>query len=220
MWQAFRAGKALVSPAEAAEIAAKNPDLCRVCLNQGDGPQAKAGIAGGIANGWPVPKDQAGWEAGSYGLGDILGSTAVWTGIEDAKTAPKTYSRALLPLIDLPAKTAMQRYDVQTWVIGVQIWQFLNGTPYKVLVPAKESANGDSYNTWGNIFSAYAAPAQYVQGQGQAAKARYLERAMELGIDLTEVAFPWPPGKSYKHGTAFAPVKNSGPRCRTTSAAT
>lgn len=199
-WQAFRAGQALVAPDLAADIAASHPQLCRLCLNVGDKAASTALIEKNVALGWPEPKDAAGWKAGSRGLGDILGGTAVYQGIEDAALGNKQYALSRLPLINLPAKDAMERTDVQAWLLGVLVWQFLAGVDYKVLASGKENDDGDSYNTWGNIFSAWAAPAKFKAGQGAEAKARYLERALECGIDLTKVAYPWPKGKSYKYG--------------------
>ncbi|PCC66471.1 alpha/beta hydrolase [Nannocystis exedens] len=204
-WQAFRATQPLVSTAQAATIAAAHPDLCRLCVTPADGPKSAQRIDANLANGWPVPKDVAGWKVGSYGLGDVLGASAVWQGIEDAKTGPGQYDRARMPLIDLEAAAAMQRWDVQGWLGAVLIWQHLSG-PLKVLVPGKEANPGDSWETWGNLFSAYADPAGFAQGQGLPAKQRYLARATEIGIDLAAVAFPWPPGKSYKHPDAFSPL--------------
>ena len=199
-WQAYRANQPIVSTAEAQQIIKDHPDLCQPCLNPADGPSSAFRIDKNIKSGWPAPADLAGWKAGSRGLGDILGSTAVWQGIEDASLGNHQYVRGRLPLLDLNAKEAMERLDVQAWLAGVIVWQFLAGVQYKVLASGKEAANGDSYNTWGNIFSAWAAPDKYVQGQGQDAKLRYLARAEECGIDLSQVDYPWPPGKSYKYG--------------------
>jgi predicted esterase len=196
-WQAFRAGKNPVTPAEAATIAAANPNLCRMCFNPGDGPDSAAQLANAVApkeeggNQWPVPKDFSGWAAGSYGLFDILGATAVYAGIHQKFT----------PLLDMPsAAEAMKRWDVQGFAAGYIIWRLLYSDLYDVLVPGPNAPNGDSRSTWGYIFSAYAGPSNFVakNGEAKAATERYLARAQEIGIDLTKVAYPWPPGTSYK----------------------
>lgn len=198
-WQAFRAGQPIVDLLEAASIAEKNPELCRQCFNPLDGPASKVQIDKNIAGGWPKPKDYDGWIAGSFGLFDILGASAVWAGIMTGKS---------LPLINLNAAEAMRRYDVQGFVAAAIIRQFLFSEKYSVLVPGANAVNGNSKQTWTNIFAAWAQPDNFAKGLQSAKDAgeRYAARAAECGIDLAQVAYPWPPGQKYdvKNWTAQA----------------
>lgn len=196
-WQAFRAGKALVAPSEAKAIAEANPNLARTFLNKGDAAASLALLEkntkpkseGGA--GWPKPKDFSGWAAGSYGLFDILGASAAHAGIHQGFT----------PLVDEPsAAAAMATWRVQGFVAAYIVWRFLFSDIYSVLVPGVNAPNGNSLETWANIFSAWAGPANYVKqnAESKAARQRYIDRAGEIGIDLSKVAYPWPPGTSYK----------------------
>ena len=196
-WQAYRAGQAKVSRDEAAKIAAANPDLARTFLNKGDAQASRALLERGVkpkdegGNGWPRPKDYDGWAAGSYGLFDILGGTAAFAGIHQGFT----------PLIEVPsAAAAMATWPVQGFVAGYVVWRFLYSDLYDVLVPGPAATQGDSAASWANIFSAWATPFGYVQKSPEAlaARQRYMDRADEIGIDLSQVAYPWPPGVSYK----------------------
>lgn len=194
-WQAYRAGQALVSPTEAAQIAAAHPELCRMCQNfsASEGNSSKAGIDNIVSDGYPKPVDYANWIRGSAGLLDVLGSTFVYAGSAQGKS--------YLPFVSAPnAIAAWQSYADQLSVGGYLIYRFLYG-PYKVLVPGAnaEPAQQDSTNTWGNIFAAYATPSGFQNNSptSQQAKANYIARAGEIGIDLAKVAYPWPPGKSY-----------------------
>lgn len=191
-WQAFRALKPYVTTAQAAEIAAANPELARFFVNKNDGPSAKKGIDQGIDQGWPVPVDRAGWSSASFGLFDILGSSAVWAGIH-------TDAKSWLPYVKVPsAAAAMKTYEVQGGAASYIVYRLLY-SKYKVLDPGVAAANGNSLQTWGNIASAYAGPAAYAAGTQAAldAKTRFLARAVEIGIDLAAVAYPWPPGMTY-----------------------
>lgn len=198
-WQAFRAKQPFVDKATAAKIAAASPQLCRNCFNPGDGASSKKLLDANIAQGWPKPTDYDGWAAGSYGLFDILGAVAVHAGVH---TDPK----GSLPLVTmLHAADAMKRYDVQGFAASYIVRRLMYSEKYKVLVPGVQApANTqDPKQTWGNIFSAYAAPDDFSKGT-QAAKDRkslFLARADEIGIDLAKVAYPWPPGITYKAPT-------------------
>ena len=187
-WQAWRADQALVDIVAAADLATKNPELCRLCFNPGDGADSKERLDKNIKAGWPTPKDYAGWAAGSYGLFDILGAVAVYSGILTGKT---------LPLINLDAAPAMRRYDVQGLAAASIIRQLLFSEKYPVLVGGVNNAKGDSLNTWGNVFAAWAQPDNFSKGKAQDVKERYLKRAVECGVDLAAVAYPWPPGQKY-----------------------
>jgi len=193
-WQAFRAMQPYVTTAQATAIAAANPELARNFFNAGDGLSAKKGIDQGIDQGWPVPVDRAGWSSGSFGLFDILGSSAVWAGVH-------TDAKSWLPYVKVPsAKAAMRTYEVQGGAASYIVRRILFSDKYKVLDPGVQAANGNSLQTWGNIASAYAAPDAYASGTQSAVdrKTRFLARAVEIGIDLAAVAYPWPPGVTYK----------------------
>jgi predicted esterase len=201
-WQAYRALQPYVTTAEAAAIAAAHPELCRLCFNAGDAAASKKLLDLNIngPNHWPTPLDYKGWAAGSYGLFDILGATAVYAGIHTDSPAEK------LPLMQMAsAAEAMKRYDVQGFALSYIVRRILVSTKYKVLKPGANApaATQDSYQTWGNIFSAYAGPDNYAKGNQASidAKTRYLARAKEIGIDLAKVAYPWPPGAVYKAPT-------------------
>lgn len=194
-WQAWRAKKPLVTPAEAAALAAANPDLCRLCLNKGDaGASAKILDAAIWQQGWPAPKDLAGWKAGSYGLGDMLGGVAVYTGIH-------TDPGGLADFLQAPDAAKFIR---QWWASGMasaySVRRILLSPDYSVLIGGVNSDNGDSFQTWANVFTAYAYPAAYKAGSQLAVdtKARFIARAQEIGIDLGKIAYPWPPGTTYK----------------------
>lgn len=195
-WQAWRAMQPLITPAQAQALAAATPDLCRNCFNPGDGADSAALLKKNTdpkpgGNGWTKPTDYAGWAAGSYGLFDIMGATAVHQGVHQGFT----------PLVGMTnAATAMKRWDVQGFAAAYFVWRVLYSDLYSVLVPGVNAPNGNSTETWGNIFSVWANPSNYV-AKNQAskdAKQRYLDRATEIGIDLAKVAYPWPPGTSYK----------------------
>lgn len=189
-WQAWRAMQPLVDPDTAAQMAAASPELCTHCLNVKDGPASKALLDANIKKGNPAPKDYAGYAIGSGGLGDILGANIAYAGLQTGKT---------LPFLSLKASEAFARIDVQMTTAASMIRQFLRSEKYPVLVPGPNSAEGDSRETWSRIFAAWAAPSDFAK-QGDLAKAaqqRYLDRAAEIGIDLAQVAYPWPPGLSY-----------------------
>lgn len=198
-WQAYRAGQPLVTPAQAAVIAAAHPDLARTFKNAGDGAASLAQLKkntdpppGGA--GWPKPADWAGVAAGSYGLFDILGSTASHAGIHQG---------GFTPILAAPNfAAAMATWEVQGFVAAYIVWRFLYSEVYDVLVPGPKALNGDSRQTWINIFSAWAGPGNYVKknAESKAAAKRYADRADEIGIDLGQDAYPWPPGMSYKPG--------------------
>jgi len=193
-WQAFRALQPYVTVEAAATIAAKNPELARFFVNKNDGPSAKKDVDAGIAQGWPVPVDRAGWSSASFGLFDILGSSAVWAGIH-------TDAKSWLPYVKVPsAAAAMKTYEVQGGAAAYIVRRILYSDKYKVLDPGVQAENGDSLQSWGNIASAYAAPDAYAAGTQSAMdrKTRFLARATEIGINLADVAYPWPPGVTYK----------------------
>lgn len=193
-WQAFRAMKALVSPEEAAAIAAANPELGRFLINKGDAAAAKKGLDNAIKNGWPKPKDYVTFASGSWGLGDILGSNFPYAGIlTDGKKA--------LAYLNRDGKTLMQSYEGQLGAAISEIRNIIVAPKYSVLASGINAKNGDSLQTWGNVFAAYAYPDAYSKGAQLAidAKTRYMQRALEIGIDLAKVAYPWPPGQVFKH---------------------
>jgi hypothetical protein len=193
-WQAWRAGQPLVTTAQAAALAAANPDLCRLCFNPDDGGPSGTLLKKNTdpkpgGNGWPKPVDYAGWAAGSYGLFDILGATAVHSGIHQGFT----------PLVSaISAASIMRTWTAQGFAAAYYIWRLLYGD-LKVLDPGPNAPNGDSFDTWANIFTAWATPEGFKNNTpgAQAARGRYLDRAAEIGIDLSDVAYPWPPGMSY-----------------------
>lgn len=198
-WESFRAKKEPVSTEEAKKIAAENPELARFFVNKQDGAAAKKAIDLDMAKqGWPKPVDYEGWSAGSFGLGDILGSTMVYSGIhtEGKKAGPSS-----LPFVYASsAKKQYESYEGQIAALAYIVYRVLYG-PYDVLVPGVQAKPEvqDSRQTWINIFAAYAYPDSYkAKTQLAAAAANYKKRALEIGIDLNDVAYPWPPGLSYK----------------------
>lgn len=199
-WESFRAKKPVVSTAEAMEIAAANPELARFFVNKSDGPQAKKAIDSDILNqGWPKPIDYDGWIEGSFGLGDILGSTFVYSGIH---TEGKKANANGLPFVwSDSAKKSYQSYEGQIAALVYIVYRVLYGD-LKVVVPKIQAPpeTQDSKKTWINIFAAYAYPAAFKAKSALylEAAANYEKRAKEIGIDLAKVAFPWPPGMSYK----------------------
>jgi len=199
-WESFRAKKEPVSTEEAKKIAAENPELARFFVNKNDGPKAKSAIDNDMAKqGWPKPVDYDGWIAGSFGLGDILGSTFVYSGIhtEGKKAGPNG-----LPFVyAASAKKQYESYEGQIAALAYIVYRVLYG-PYNVLVPGVQAQPEvqDPRQTWINIFAAYAYPDSYKAKTQLAATAaaNYKKRALEIGIDLDNVAYPWPPGLSYK----------------------
>ena len=199
-WEGFRAKKEPVSTAEAAAIAAANPELARFFVNKNDGAAAKKAIDEDMAKqGWPKPVDYEGWIAGSFGLGDILGSTFVYTGIH---TEGKKAGPSGLPFVYASsAKKQYESYEGQIAALAYIVYRILYG-PYDVLRPGVQAKPEvqDSEQTWINIFAAYAYPDSYKAKTQLAANAaaNYTKRAAEIGINLSKVAYPWPPGLSYK----------------------
>ena len=199
-WESFRAKKDPVSTTEAAAIAAANPELARFFVNKNDGAAAKKAIDDDMAKqGWPKPVDYDGWIAGSFGLGDILGSTFVYSGIhtEGKKAGPSS-----LPFVySTSAKKSYESYEGQIAALAYIVYRILYG-PYDVLRPGVQAKPEvqDSRQTWINIFAAYAYPDSYKAKTQLAATAaaNYTKRAAEIDIDLDKVAYPWPPGLSYK----------------------
>lgn len=192
-WQAYRAGQPYLTPSEVRALYEANPDLNRIAIAEIDAADAKAGLDNAIAAGWPKPKDYDGYAAGSFGYFDILGSNIPWAGIHtDAND---------LPFLNLDAKEAGANLQVQYDVFAYMIWRILQAPGYTVLVPGVQApaAQQDPLQTWSNVMSAYANPTAYMQqtDSAKAAKQAFIERALELGIDLAQVAYPWPPGKSY-----------------------
>lgn len=203
-WGAFRAGQAYVSPEQAAQIAANNPDLCRTCHNlTASEKQASRkalenvalpkGEKGQYGEGkydppWPMPAQFDQWaDFGSAGLFDILAGSHAHSGIHDSKFSP---------LISHPP-TILYQIDVQLFIAGYMTYRIIKSPNYKVLKA------GDPKTTWTNVRrvtanpSAFQANNQYSKDVGD----RFQARAIELGIDLDLLEYPWPmswPGaKSY-----------------------
>ena len=205
-WESFRAKKPLIATVEEATlIAATEPanapgELARYFVNEDDGPQAEKAILEDMAKqGWPKPKDIAGWSKGSFGLGDILGSTFVYTGIH---TEGKKAGSGLPFVVAPSAKEVYQSYEGQIAALAYIVYRVLYREDIKVAVPKIQAppATQNPKQTWINIFAAYAYPDSY-KSKGQLAAnaaANYEKRAAEIGIDLNKVAFPWPPGMTYK----------------------
>lgn len=198
-WESFRAKKPVVTTAEAKVIAAANPELARFLVNLADGPAAKKAIDDDITKqGWPKPTDYDGWIKGSFGLGDILGSTMVYSGIH---TEGKKAGPSGLPFVFAKdAEKTWKSYEAQCAALGYIVYRVIYGD-LKVLVPGikAQPAQQDSEKTWINIFAAYAYPAAFKANSALAkeAAANYKKRAAEIGVDLSKVAYPWPPGMSY-----------------------
>lgn len=197
-WQAFRANQPYLSMADAAALYAANPDLNREVIAEIDAQAAKDGLDNGIAQGWPKPNDYDGYARGSFGFFDILGSNIAYAGVH-------TEPLDKLPFVDLDSTLAGANLQVQFDTFSYMIWRILQAPGYKVLVPGINAPpdTANSLQTWGNIMSAYANPTAYMQQTPSAiaAKQRFLERALELGIDLAKVKYPWPPGTSYSKAT-------------------
>lgn len=181
-WSVWRGGEPVVGPDEAAVFIGKEPELCRLCQWPDDAAKSTAQLSTRIKAKYPVPTDRQGWESGSFGLGRILGATAVYAGAEDAKLG-NGFDVKRIPLLGLPAKATMERPEVQAWLAGVLTWRFLNHATLK-------PRGADAANTWGNIFSIWTDRAAYEAGEGLSAKQNYLQRAKEVGIDLDKLAQP------------------------------
>lgn len=199
-WESFRAKQEPVSTAQAKLIADAHPELARFFVNKSDGAVAKKAIDDDISKqGWPMPVDYDGWIEGSFGLGDILGSTFVYSGIH---TEGKKAGPSGLPFVyTKSAKAAYESYEGQCAALAYIVYRVLFGD-LKVVFPAIQAPpeTQDPKKTWISIFSAYAYPQSYKAKTQLAltAAANYEKRAAEIGIDLNKVAFPWPPGMSYK----------------------
>lgn len=198
-WQARVAKQPIKTEQEVKAFIAQNPELCLKCINDdaAEISQSKARIDANIAKNWAKPKDYDGYiKIGSAGLLDQLASSFIWAGIHTGNYLP------FVAAVD--AKAIMTSYEGALGVGTYMVYRFLNG-PYKVLVPGTNAPpeTQDSRSTWGNIFSAYANPQAFNDQTPYAiqAKADYQARADEIGIDLAKVAYPWPPGKSYKDWT-------------------
>lgn len=191
-WQAFHANQPYIPQDQVAAIWAANPFLNKDAIAEIDADKAKELLDKNIAAGWPTPKDYDGWRLGSFGFFDILGPNIVWAGIHVLDAAD-------LPYLNMNAVEAGANLQVQCGTLAYMVWRILNAPGYQVLKPGPNSAAGDSLNTWGNTASAYASPSAYIAQSEYAkqAKAAFLERALELGIDLAKNAYPWPPGKKY-----------------------
>lgn len=199
-WGAFRAKKAPVSLAEAAKIAAANPELCRKCHNTSaaERTQSKKALdrvvlpksqGGAYEKPWPGVADYAGWTDGSYGLFDLLAGAQAHAGYGDGKFAP---------LIDYPA-TILFQVDVQCYIAGYIVFRIVNSPLYKVLV------DDNPLETWSNIRAVTASPQGFVdlsQGKKTAsaqvaaqAKQNCIIRAAEMGIDLAALPMPFNKGE-------------------------
>lgn len=181
-WSVWRGGEPVVGPDEAAVFIGKEPELCRLCQWPDDAAKSTAQLGTRIKAKYPVPTDRQGWESGSFGLGRILGATAVYAGAEDARLG-NGFDAKRIPLLGLPAKATMERPEVQAWIAGVLTWRFLNHATLK-------PRGADAANTWGNIFSIWTDRAAYEAGEGLPAKQNYLQRAKEVGIDLDKLGQP------------------------------
>ncbi|MFY0540000.1 hypothetical protein [Nannocystis pusilla] len=177
-------------------MAAKAPNLCRECFVVDKRSEQR--LAALLSKGYPKPSFQAGWAAGAFGLGRVLGAVAVYAGSQDARVNGQ-WQRNMLPLIDLEPDGALQRLDVQAWLGAVLACQALNNK-----VP---TITTDAANTWGNVFSAVSDLDSYNAGNGLTAKEIYLQRATEAGVDLQTA-----PSKSQTCGRSEA----SGRECRPT----
>lgn len=194
-WSAFRAGQPLVSPEEAAQIAAANPELCRLCHNVSQSeriasrrawenvtlPKGQAGQygTGRYSPPWPTGPYGDQWaDFGSAGLLDFLAGSNAHAGIHDAKFAP---------LINYGPEVLF-RVDVQLYLGGVFTARVLKSPLYKVLKA------GNPAQTWTNIQRVFASPDQFVKNTAysQEVGQRFQGRAQELGIDLSLLGYPWP----------------------------
>lgn len=197
-WQAARANQPILSPIEAQIWALAHPNLCQDCSNPGDAnasfrgleqvtlPKGEVGPYGGVgsyAKGktWPKPADYNSWgEIGAAGLFDMLGSTAVYSGIHDK-------GGKFLPLLPYPASILFQ-VDVQLYVAGVYAARCLNRPD----IPLFSRAKGDPTKLWTGLASCWLSPAGFI-ANNQASKdaaARFAERAKEIGIDLASLDYP------------------------------
>jgi hypothetical protein len=197
-WQAFRANTPLVTPAQAAVIAAANPNLARNAINPNDGPKSLELINANIAQGWPVPLDKAGWAAGSFGLFDLLGGTAVYSGIH----------RGTTPLVNATsAAQTMKRWDAQGFAASYFVYRCLFREDLPVLSPAGGiNVNGNSAIAWPNVAACWLSPEGFKNKTpaAMAARQRFIDRAAEIGIDLAAIRYPWPPGTTYTEWPAAA----------------
>jgi hypothetical protein len=197
-WQAFRANTPLVTPAQAAVIAAANPNLARNAFNPNDGPDSLKLINANIAQGWPVPLDKAGWAAGSFGLFDLLGGTAVYSGIH----------RGTTPLVNATsAAQTMKRWDAQGFAASYFVYRCLFREDLPVLSPAGGiNVNGNSAIAWPNVAACWLSPEGFKNKTpaAMAARQRFIDRAAEIGIDLAAIRYPWPPGTTYTEWPAAA----------------
>lgn len=204
-WGAFRAKKAPVTPLEALAISKANPSWCLKCQNSDPKEQQKSREAlervtkpksegGAYDKPWPMPDDFDGWSDGSTGLFDVLRGAQAHAGIHNGNFAP---------LVKQPA-TVLFRTDVQLYVGGWIVYRIVVREDLKVIkaTPA---------DTWSNVRACTASPVGYQEltaGKKTAgaaiaaqAKANFLMRAAELGIDLTLMPQPlpwtWPGAKEY-----------------------
>lgn len=208
-WQAARAGQPILSPIEAQIWALAHPDLCQDCSNPGDAnasfrgleqvtlPKGQVGPYGGVgsyAKGktWPMPADYQSWgEIGAAGLFDMLGSTAVYSGIHDGK---------FTPLLSYPASVLFQ-VDAQLYVAGYYAYRCF----HREDIPIFSRAKGDPVKLWTGLASCWLSPVGFISNN-QASKdaaARFAERAKECGIDLSKLPIPgfmknvWPGAKAF-----------------------
>lgn len=194
-WSAYRAGQPLVSPEEAAQIAAGAPELCRLCHNTSASEKIASrrawesvtlpkGVSGLYGTGrynppWPTGPYGDQWaDFGSAGLLDFLAGANAHQGIHDAKFAP---------LINYGPEILF-RIDVQLYLGGVFTARVLKSPLYKVLKV------GNPAQTWTNIQRVFASPDGFVKNTAysQEVGQRFAARAVELGIDLSQLAYPWP----------------------------
>jgi hypothetical protein len=202
-WGAFRAQQPFVSPQEAAAIAAANPNLCQNCHNTSNAEKVASRRAlenvvlplgqlgqygtGKYKNPWPMPADFNAWaDFGSAGLLDILAGSHAHSGIHQGKFTPLiSYSPDIL-----------FRRDVQLYIGGYMVQRIIAG-PYKILTP------GDPAETWTKIRRVTASPSAFQSNTQYSIDVgvRFRNRAVELGIDLNKLAYPfptkWPGAKSY-----------------------
>lgn len=194
-WGAYRAMQPLVSPEEAAQIALANPELCRLCHNVSASekiasrrawesvtlPKGQAGQygTGRYSPPWPTGPYGDQWaDFGSAGLLDILAGSHAHDGIHDGKFSP---------LISYGPEVLF-RLDVQMYIGGWMVYRIIKSPLYKVLVP------GDPKETWTRIRRVTASPDGFIKNTAysQEVGQRFQGRAEELGIDLAQLAYPWP----------------------------
>jgi hypothetical protein len=205
-WQASRAGQAILGPAEAAAWAASHPDLCMKCQNESASeikasfrslerntlPKGQVGPNGGVgshkaADVWQKPTYYDEWgNIGSAGLFDMLGGTFVYSGIHNGFT----------PFLSQHADVMFDPL-AQCFAAGYFAYRCFNGS-----LPLFSRANGDPVKLWTGLAQCWASPQSFLDKETGATE-RFKERAKEIGIDLSKLAYPkymsqvWPGAKVF-----------------------